>query len=359
MMAAAFSPDGRRVAAGCYDHTVWVGEVDAGGALRELPDGHRGHVISLRFSPDSRRLLSGSYDRQAILWDVQAGRLERVFPTPVETRWSAFRADGRRLLTLGSGTEQGRGRVIEWDTATRQPVRVIRETVRAAWFVGDDVVVSADNELRLYRQTEQDAGQATDPTVLARPLPAGSGDRLFLAPGGWQMWVPGIRAKPAADDAPSDRPESPVLRSPAGETLPLPLPLRAADSVEFVDISSDGTRLLTSFESVAPQGPAAAGALGPDGSGTRAFLPRHDGPLPSRRPARAGRQRKVAATAPHCRRSAAASLRDRPRGVRIGPLRRRRPAVADRLGRLVRRQPGAGLAVGRRVGRSASQLLPR
>lgn len=247
VMAAAFSPDGRRVAAGCYDHTVWVGEVGAGGTLRQLPDGHRGHVISLRFSPDSRRLLSGAYDRQALLWDVQASRLERVFPTPVETRWSAFRADGRRLLTLGSGAEQGRGRVIEWDIPTRQPVRVIRESVRAAWFVGDDVVVSTDNELRQYRQTEQDAGQASDPTVLAPPLPAGSGDRLFLAPGGWQMWVPGTRAGPVADNALADRPESPVLRSPAGETLPLPLPLRAADSVAFVDISSDGTRLLTSF----------------------------------------------------------------------------------------------------------------
>jgi len=81
-------------------------------------------------------------------------------------------------------------------------------------------------------------------TVRGRPR-AG---HLFLAPVGWQMWVPGIRAKPTSDDVPLDRPESAVLRSPAGETLSLPLPLRAADSVAFVDISSDGTRLLTSFE---------------------------------------------------------------------------------------------------------------
>jgi WD40 repeat protein len=248
VMAAAFSSDGRRVAAGCYDHTVWVGAVDDGAALRELPGGHRGHVISLRFSPDSRRLLSGSYDRQAILWDVQADRAEQVFPTPVETRSSAFRADGRRLLTVGSGTEQGRGRVIEWDIPTRRPVRVIRETVRAAWFVGDDVVVSVDNELRLYRHTEQETNKTTESMVLAPPLPAGSGDRLFVAPDGWQMWVPGHRAEPAGHDAPLDRPESPVLRSPAGETLTLSLPLRGADSVALVDISLDGTRLLTSFE---------------------------------------------------------------------------------------------------------------
>lgn len=252
-LAAAISPDGRRVAAGCYDHTVWVGDVDAGGALRRLPDGHRGHVISARFSPDSRWLLTGAYDGQAILWDVRAGRPERIFPTPVETRSSAFRADGRRLLTLGSGTEQGRGRVIEWDIATRQPVRVIRETVRAAWFVGTDVVVSADNELRLYRETEQGAGQALDPTVLAPPLPNGSGPRLIVTPGGWQVWVPASRAKPVANDAPSDPPESPVLRSPTGVTLPLPLPTEGADSIEFVDVSPDGTRLLTAYQPRLPR----------------------------------------------------------------------------------------------------------
>jgi WD40 repeat protein len=262
-----------------------VGEVDAGGALRELPAGHRGHVISLRFSPDSLRLLSGVYDRQAILWDVEASRLERVFPTPVETRSSAFRADGRRLLTVGSGTEQGRGRVIEWDIPTRQPIRIIRENARAAWFVGDDVVVSADNELRLYRQTKSDTlgaeRQPSDPTlleftlqraneagadsntlkrelqpadaaVLAPPLPAGRSDRLFLAPGGWQMWIPNVRDKPADDDSPSDRPASGILRSPAGETLPLPLPHRIADSVAFIDISPDGTRLLTKCEPLPP-----------------------------------------------------------------------------------------------------------
>jgi WD40 repeat protein len=243
MMAAAFSPDGRRVAAGCDDHTVWIGEVDMGGVLRELPAGHRHTVISLRFSPDSRRLLSGSYDRQAILWDVQAGRLERVYPVPVTTGWTAFRADGRRLLTLG------RGHVIEWDTATRQPVRIIWEDVPWAWFVGDDVVVPVDGELRLYRETEQGSGKATDPTVLAPPLAAGS---WRVAPGGWQMWFPRFDAKPAADDALADRPESPVLRSPAGETVPLPLPLRSADRMEFIDISPDGTRLLTVYEPLPP-----------------------------------------------------------------------------------------------------------
>lgn len=252
-MSAAISPDGRRVAAGCYDHTVWVGDVDARGALRRLPDGHRGHVISARFSPDSRWLLTGAYDGQAILWDIRAGRVERIFPTPVETRWSAFRADGRRLLTLGSGTEQGHGRVIEWDIATRQPVQVIRETVQAAWFVGADVVVSADNELRLYRETEQGARNAMDPTVLAPPLPNGSGPRLSVTPGGWQVWVPGPRAKPVANDTPSEPPESPVLRSPEGEILPLSLPAEGADSMEFVDVSPDGTRLLTAYQPRLPR----------------------------------------------------------------------------------------------------------
>ena len=88
--------------------------------------------------------------------------------------------------------------------------------------------------------------------MLAPPLPAGRGDRLFLTHGGWQVWIPNLRDKPTDDDSPSDRPASGILRSPAGETLPLPLPLRIADSVAFIDISPDGTRLLTKCEPLPP-----------------------------------------------------------------------------------------------------------
>jgi WD40 repeat protein len=252
--AAAISPDGRYVAAGCYDHAVLVGEVGTGRELQRL-DEHRGHVIFVRFSPDSRRLLSGSYDAQAILWDVQTGRPDRIFPTPVETRWADFRADGRRLLTLGSGTERGMGRVIQWDIATRQPVQVIDESVRLAWFVDQDVaVLMPDNELRLYRRSEQDLPHAADPAVLAPAMLSGLRERLSVLAGGWRVGSPGQLAETAAGEAASEHAEAAVLRSPTGKTMPLPLPLKGSDPVEFVTVSPDGRWLLTSVRQPMPRG---------------------------------------------------------------------------------------------------------
>lgn len=254
VQAAAISPDGRRVAAGCYDHTVLVGQVGAGSELQQL-DGHRGHVIFVRFAPDSRRLLSGSYDNQAILWDLRTGRLERIFPVPVETRWADFRADGRRLVTLGSGTEQGMGRVIQWDIATRQPVQVIAASVRLAWFVGEDLaVLMPDNELRRYRDSELSAGRATEPAVLAAAGPAGADEQRIAPAGGWRVWQPRQCAEAAAGEAAAEHPAAAELRSPSGETLPLPLPLTGAESVEFVTVSPDGRWLLTSFRRRSPRG---------------------------------------------------------------------------------------------------------
>jgi len=251
--AAAISPDGRRIAAGCYDHTVLIGDVDAGGDLLRLGE-HRGHVIFVRFSPDSRRLLSGAYDAQAILWDVPTRRPHRIFPTPVETRWADFRADGRRLLTLGSGTERGQGRVIQWDIPTRQPVQVIDETVRLAWFVDEDVAaLMPDNELRLYGRSERDARHAADPTVLAPALLAGLKERLTVLADGWRVWSPGQRAE-AAGEAASKHSAAAELRSPTGKTIPLPLPLNGSDPVEFVTVSPDGRWLLTSSRRPMPRG---------------------------------------------------------------------------------------------------------
>jgi WD40 repeat protein len=230
---------------------VLVGDVDAGGELQRL-DHHRGHVIFVRFSPDSRRLVSGAYDAQAILWDVQTGRPDRIFPTPVETRWADFRADGRRLLTLGSGTERGMGRVIQWDIATRQPVQVIDESARLAWFVDQDVaVLMPDDELRLYRRSEQDARHAANPAVLVPAMLADLRQHLTAHAGSWRVWSPGPCAEAVAGEAASERPEAAVLRGPTGKTMPLPL--MGSDPAEFVDVSPDGRWLLTSSRRPTPR----------------------------------------------------------------------------------------------------------
>jgi WD40 repeat protein len=64
----AFSPDGKRLAAGgAWAAHVW--DLASGKKLRRL-DGHRGRVTALAFSPDGRRLATASEDSMALVWDL-------------------------------------------------------------------------------------------------------------------------------------------------------------------------------------------------------------------------------------------------------------------------------------------------
>ncbi|MBI4759632.1 MAG: TIR domain-containing protein [Chloroflexota bacterium] len=65
LRVAAFSPDGRYIAAGSLSGNITVWDIIAGGA--PISSGqHRGEVLALAFSPDSRYLVSGGADGYAI-----------------------------------------------------------------------------------------------------------------------------------------------------------------------------------------------------------------------------------------------------------------------------------------------------
>jgi WD40 repeat protein len=65
----AFSPDGRTVAAGCWDGRVRLWDLVSGKEVACLR-GHRGRVLSLAFSGDGRLLASGSADSSVLLWNA-------------------------------------------------------------------------------------------------------------------------------------------------------------------------------------------------------------------------------------------------------------------------------------------------
>jgi WD40 repeat protein len=92
----AFSPDGERLAAGGWDRTIRLWDVQDNGLERVLY-GHEGFVTSLAFSPDSTRIVSTSEDRSVRIWDSSTGRLAATVHghgTFVQT--VAFRPDGRQ-----------------------------------------------------------------------------------------------------------------------------------------------------------------------------------------------------------------------------------------------------------------------
>lgn len=68
----AFSPDGKTLAAGCYDAVLRLYDSGTGKEIRAL-EGHTGVPYGLAFSADGRILASGSFDRGVRLWETFSG----------------------------------------------------------------------------------------------------------------------------------------------------------------------------------------------------------------------------------------------------------------------------------------------
>jgi WD40 repeat protein len=75
--AAAFSPDGRLLAAAGGDGSLRVWDVYSGKQLHRF-EGHGGGALCVAFSPDGRLLAGGGMDTTALLWD--ASRLRPALP---------------------------------------------------------------------------------------------------------------------------------------------------------------------------------------------------------------------------------------------------------------------------------------
>jgi eukaryotic-like serine/threonine-protein kinase len=80
VFAAAFHPDGTRLATGGRDRAVWLWDLARGEEVARL-QGHTSFIWSLAFSPDGATLVSGSGDTTVRLWDT----------APLKTRYQARR----------------------------------------------------------------------------------------------------------------------------------------------------------------------------------------------------------------------------------------------------------------------------
>ncbi|CUA77948.1 WD repeat-containing protein 5 homolog [Dictyostelium discoideum] [Rhizoctonia solani] len=71
--SVAYSPDGTRLAAGCWDHTVKIMNAYDGTLLLDPLQGHSGCVNSVAFSPDGQLVASGSDDDTIRVWNPYTG----------------------------------------------------------------------------------------------------------------------------------------------------------------------------------------------------------------------------------------------------------------------------------------------
>jgi WD40 repeat protein/serine/threonine protein kinase len=131
ILAAAFSPDNKRVLTGGSDGTARLWDAATSEAQQTL-QGHRAPVAAVGFCPDGKLLATSSYDGNAQLWETASGKPWGgllMHGGPIRTL--TFSPDAQLLATGGitvevdPATQQRRitgGSVQMWSTATGRRV---------------------------------------------------------------------------------------------------------------------------------------------------------------------------------------------------------------------------------------------
>ena len=97
----SYSPDGRHIVSGSFDHTIRIWDTEIGAAIGEPLEGHASWVASVAYSPDGRHIVSGSQDKTIRIWDAKAGA---AVGGPLKGHTSGVRSvayspDGRHIIS--------------------------------------------------------------------------------------------------------------------------------------------------------------------------------------------------------------------------------------------------------------------
>jgi len=130
---AAWSPEGKHIAAGAADGNVWIWRVASDGAPIRLPI-HEKRVVSIAWTPDGKKLLTASVDGTARLFAADGtdkplefnpniGPLRQAVISPDGTRIAVVATDPvARIWTIdGAGPIELRGHIGELTSVTFMP----------------------------------------------------------------------------------------------------------------------------------------------------------------------------------------------------------------------------------------------
>jgi RNA polymerase sigma factor (sigma-70 family) len=123
--------------------SLW--DADRGKELRRIAL-EKGHVREAAFTPDGKTLAAACTDNRARLWEVSTGRLLREFEHDSAVHAGALSPDGKVLATIDSHV-----RIRLWDVALGKPVRVFKantETYRICGFTPDGKTLVTDGPAR-------------------------------------------------------------------------------------------------------------------------------------------------------------------------------------------------------------------
>lgn len=149
-LEAAFSPDGKRLAASDNSNNLYVFDLGTD-SITPLKKAHGATINSISFSPDGGAFATASYDKSVALWDAAAYRRLKTLSHPSLVSAVVYDPGGRILATSGY---DGIARI--WDPGTGRELAALKghtEPVLSLDFSPDGTVLatgSADSTIRLW-----------------------------------------------------------------------------------------------------------------------------------------------------------------------------------------------------------------
>jgi WD40 repeat protein len=151
VFALDWSPDGRRVVSGGYDHTLQVWDASNGREIFSYR-GHSDPVRAARWSPDGKTIASASNDHTAHVWEAATGRKISVFRGHTDSVTSlAWSPDSRLVVSAGLSKQ-----AMIWEALTGKRLLTLRGhtslVAAVAWSPDGTRIASGglDKTVRIY-----------------------------------------------------------------------------------------------------------------------------------------------------------------------------------------------------------------